>query len=172
MLAEGSHILETFATHGATNWYFQMLPDVCQHIIFVSMLKCTYLAFVIFAAPRVIDLLRKSIHQNHKLGHNDGRQIWNWATSGRNWCRYNPLAFGGDDFGVWWGWRQWYDLAGSYFGWWWFLYLGDSHYGHLGGATIIDEGVAIGDVLKEIIWKIEVCIMAGMWWLSSAHLRF
>ena len=28
-----------------------MFLDVCQHTIFVGMLKCTYLAFVIFAAP-------------------------------------------------------------------------------------------------------------------------
>ena len=37
-----------------------MLPDVCQHTIFVHVLKCTYLAFVIFAAPRAVDPLRKS----------------------------------------------------------------------------------------------------------------
>ena len=39
-----------------------MLPDVCQHTISVSMLKHTYLAFVIFAAPWMVDLLRKSIY--------------------------------------------------------------------------------------------------------------
>ena len=64
--------------------------------------------------------------------------------------RHNPLAFGGDDFGFWWGWRQWYDLAGSHFGWWWFLYLGDScTIGTWGGATIIDEVVADGVVAER-----------------------
>ena len=73
MLAEGSHILEPFAAHEATDQYFQVLPDVCQHTIFISMLKCTYLAFVIFVAPGVVDMLRKGICQNHKLRNNDGR---------------------------------------------------------------------------------------------------
>ena len=63
------------------------------------MLKCTYLAFVIFAASWTVDPLRKRICQNHKLGHNDGRQVWNGAASGQYWCRHNPLAFGGDDEG-------------------------------------------------------------------------
>ena len=72
MLAEGSHILEPFAKHGATDPYFQMLPDVHQHTIFTSMLKCTYLTFVIFAAPRAVDPLRKGVCWNGKLRNNDG----------------------------------------------------------------------------------------------------
>ena len=51
MLAEEAAFWNPLPHMGQTAQYFQMLPDVHQHTIFISMLKCTYLAFVIFVAP-------------------------------------------------------------------------------------------------------------------------
>ena len=41
---------------------------MCINMQEVCMLEHTYLAFVMFAAPWMVDLLRKSMHQNCKLG--------------------------------------------------------------------------------------------------------
>ena len=77
-----------------------MLPDVCQHTISVHMLEHTYLGFIIFAAPWMVDLLSESAHQNCKLRHNDRWQVWHGAASGQYWGRYDPSALGGDDLSI------------------------------------------------------------------------
>ena len=43
--------------------------------------------------------------------------------------------------------------------------------GTWGGKTIVDDVVANGVVAEQTIWKIEVCIRAGIWWPSSECLR-